>query len=273
MGTPPIALTIGGSDSAGRCGLQADLRTFAALEVHGATVVTIVTAQDTVSVRSAWPVPHDAVAAQLMAVLDDLDVAAAKTGMLGRVELVKLVAEIAAGGQLPSLVVDPVLVDGSGQALFSPEVVQAYLDHLLPRATAVTPNRDELALLTGRPLADLASVERACIDLAAKLNGPLVLATGGRLAGGPAIDIVAWKGDATHLTGQRHPTVNTAGSGDALSAALTAGLAHGLAPDIAAEAAKAFVSRALAGAARWRMGAGRGPLDHLDWAGSARARI
>src|SRR3977135_3547808 len=106
MGTPPVALTVGGSDSAGRCGLQADLRTFAALEVHGITVVTVVTAQDTVAVRSAWLVPLDGGAAQLTTVLADFDVAAAKTGMLGRAEVVGLVAEVAAAGRLPNLVVD-----------------------------------------------------------------------------------------------------------------------------------------------------------------------
>jgi hydroxymethylpyrimidine kinase/phosphomethylpyrimidine kinase len=193
--------------------------------------------------------------------------------MLGRAEVVELVADAAGDGRLPNLVVDPVLVDATGRALFGSDVVDAYLRHLLPRAAAVTPNRDELALLTGRTLDDLFSVERACVELAKRLNGPLVFASGGRMVGSEAIDVVAWKDSVNRLSGPRHATVNTAGSGDALSAAMTAGLAHGLAPDVAAEAAKAFVGRALAGAAGWNLGAGRGPLDQLDWAGAARAKI
>lgn len=145
--TPPVVLTIAGTDSGGAAGIAADLTTFAALGVHGACVVTAVTAQDTTGVRAIHPVPLDVVAAQLDAVLEDLDPVAVKTGMLGTAAVVRLVAERCAGR---ILVVDPVLVATSGAVLADAAVVQAYRDHLLPVATVSTPNEEEFIAL-GRP--------------------------------------------------------------------------------------------------------------------------
>ncbi|MFW6866904.1 hydroxymethylpyrimidine/phosphomethylpyrimidine kinase [Nocardioides sp. CPCC 206347] len=145
--TPPVVVTIAGTDSGGAAGIAADLTTFAALGVHGACVVTAVTAQDTTGVRAIHPVPLDVVAAQLDAVLEDLDPVAVKTGMLGTAEVVRLVAERCAGR---ILVVDPVLVATSGAVLADAAVVQAYRDHLLPVATVSTPNEEEFIAL-GRP--------------------------------------------------------------------------------------------------------------------------
>lgn len=145
--TPPVVVTIAGTDSSGGAGIAADLATFAALGVHGACVVTAVTAQDTTGVRAVHPVPHEVVAAQLDAVLEDLDPVAVKTGMLATPEVVRLVAERCADR---ILVVDPVLVATSGAVLAGDAVRQAYRDVLLPLATVATPNEDELVAL-GRP--------------------------------------------------------------------------------------------------------------------------
>jgi hydroxymethylpyrimidine/phosphomethylpyrimidine kinase len=264
--TPAVALTIGGSDSAGRCGVEADLRTFAALRVHGCCALSVVTAQDTQRVRAAWPLPVEAVVAQVEAVVADLDVDATKVGMLGRAELIEALAALATAGALPRLVVDPVLVSGAGEPLFPPDVVGALRRRLLPLASVVTPNRDELALLTSLPPArTTASLVYAARALADQVSVPLVLASGGRLDGAESVDVLVEADSVTLLTGPRVPTVNVAGTGDSLSAAVAAGLAVGLAPGAAVTAAKEFVERALAGAARWRLGRGRGPIDHLGW--------
>lgn len=145
--TPPVVLTVAATDSAGGAGIAADLATFAALGVHGACVVTAVTAQDTLGVRAIHPVPLEVVAAQLEAVLEDLPVAVVKTGMLGSADVVRLVAESCADRVL---VVDPVLAATTGTSFADDATVQAYRDHLLPVATVVTPNEDEHAAL-GRP--------------------------------------------------------------------------------------------------------------------------
>lgn len=153
---PPVVVTIAGTDSGGAAGIAADLTTFAALGVHGACVVTAVTAQDTLGVRAVHPVPLDVVAAQLDAVLEDLDPIAVKTGMLASAAVVRLVAERCAGR---ILVVDPVLVATSGAVLGDAEVVAAYRDVLLPVATVATPNEDEHEAL-GRPTGDRVLVTR-----------------------------------------------------------------------------------------------------------------
>jgi hydroxymethylpyrimidine/phosphomethylpyrimidine kinase len=146
---PPVALTIAGSDSGGGAGIQADLKAFAMHGVFGTSAVTALTAQNTVGVRAIEPVKSAFVAAQVEAVLDDLPVAAVKTGMLATPETVAAVADLAA--RLPALVVDPVLVSSSGDALFADGARRAYLDLLFPLATVVTPNSREAAALTGRP--------------------------------------------------------------------------------------------------------------------------
>src|SRR3954453_14798886 len=146
--TPPVALTVAGSDSGGGAGIQADLKTFAMHGVFGTSVVTALTAQTTVSVRATRPVEPDFVAEQLGAVLDDLPVRAVKTGMLATPEIVATVAGWAR--RLPNLVVDPVLVSSTGAALFDDRACDAYLDTLFPLATVVTPNAREAAVLTGR---------------------------------------------------------------------------------------------------------------------------
>lgn len=251
MTSPPVVLTIGGSDSGGCYGVQTDLRVLAARGIHAATVLTVVTAQNTVSLRSALPVPVELVEAQLEAVLDDLPVAAVKTGMLGRVEVVELVGRFAAQGRLPNLVVDPVLVDRHGRSLFDPAVVDTYRSVLLPHAAVTCPNEHELALL-----------DRNGGEALARRLGVPVVVTGGRTGGDEAVDVL-WDGtDPLVLRSPRIDTTNNAGSGDALSAHLAAGLAEGRSLRESLTDARARVLAALEGAAGWTLGAGPGPLDH-----------
>ncbi|WP_323791398.1 bifunctional hydroxymethylpyrimidine kinase/phosphomethylpyrimidine kinase [Nocardioides sp.] len=256
MRTPLVALSVAGTDSGGAAGLAADLTTFAALGAHGASAVTAVTAQDTTGVHRVVALAPDDVRAQVRAVLDDLPVAAAKTGMLGSAAVAGVVAD-ALAGRVP-LVVDPVLVATSGAALADEAVVAAYRDLLLPGADVVTPNRDEAATLTGLPW------ETAPESLALALHdlGPAVVLTGGDPGSGRCLDVVVRDGVVSVL---EHPTIatrNDHGTGCTFSAALAVGLARGLDLCAAVSRSQAFVSRALTSSAAWELGRGRGPVAH-----------
>jgi hydroxymethylpyrimidine kinase/phosphomethylpyrimidine kinase len=266
--TPRTALTIAGSDSGGGAGAQADLKTFAAHGVHGACALTAVTAQNTAEVRGVVALEPSFVRLQVETVLDDLDVRSTKTGMLANAGVVAEVAALAAEGRLPQLVVDPVLVTSSGHRLLEPDGVAAYLELLLPRATVVTPNLREAAVLGGTSVDELADVG-ARIEVAEKIRaaGPLwVVVKGGHLADS-ADDVVAGPDGTSVLEGARVATGNDHGTGCTLSAATAANLALGMSVPDALHAAKSFVTRALAGAAGWRLGSGHGPLDHFGWCG------
>jgi hydroxymethylpyrimidine/phosphomethylpyrimidine kinase len=259
--TPPVVLTIAGSDSGGGAGIQADLKTFAAQRCYGASVITAVTAQNTRGVTDVHQLPGSAVASQLEAVLDDLPVAAVKTGMLGTAEVADVVAARARAGDLPNLVVDPVLVSSTGHAL---GVVAAF-ERLLPYAVVATPNVAEASALVGRPVTTPAEMAQAAEELAA--GGPRhVVVTGGDLGDGDeAIDAMWTDGGVRFLRGPRVPTGNVHGSGCTFASAIAAQLALGLAVPKAVELAKSYVARALAGGASWRVGGGIGPLDHFEW--------
>ncbi|MGH9303400.1 MAG: bifunctional hydroxymethylpyrimidine kinase/phosphomethylpyrimidine kinase [Acidimicrobiales bacterium] len=264
--TPPVGLTIAGSDSGGGAGIAADLRTFAAHGVFGTLAVTAVTAQDTRRVRAVQAVSAEMVAAQIEAVCEDLSPKAAKTGMLASAEIVKTVTARAAGGALPPLVIDPVLVASSGDPLFEGGDVQDAYRDLLSLSCVVTPNLFEASLLVGREIKDLPSMEEAARELHG-LGARLVIVKGGHLKGKEAID-VAFDGRAVTLL--RAPwveTPNVHGTGCSFSAAICAELALGREPLEAALRAKAYVHRAISLAARWRLGAGHGPIDHLGAAG------
>lgn len=258
--TPPVALTIAGSDSGGGAGIAADLRTFAAHGVHGTLAVTAVTAQDTVRVRRAEAVAADLLADQIDVVLADLPVAAAKTGYLGSPANVDVVADRAA--RIPNLVVDPVLVAHDGTPIL--DAVDAYRQRLLPHAQVTTPNHHEAARLLGEPSLGPDDLGDAAASLRA-LGPTWVVVTGGSLTGADAVDVVAGPDGVRELRAPRVPTVNTHGSGCSFAAAIAARLAHGDDVDVAIDRAKAFVAGAVAGAAGWRLGAGRGPVDHLGW--------
>jgi hydroxymethylpyrimidine/phosphomethylpyrimidine kinase len=261
--TPPVALTIAGSDSGGGAGIQADLKMFAALGVFGTSAITAVTAQNTTGVRRVDIVAVEMVAAQIDAVMDDLAPAAAKTGMLAVAEIIDLVAERAESGQLPPLVVDPVMVASSGDRLLHESAEQAYLERLFPQATVVTPNLSEASVLIGEDVTSVAEMREAACALAER--GPnWVVVKGGHLAG-DAVDVVHEQatGRTFELHAPRVATANVHGTGCSFAAAITAGMASGLDVEPSIRAAKVTVTRAIEGAAEWRLGAGHGPIHHF----------
>lgn len=260
MLTPPVVLAVAGTDSGGAAGLAADLAAIGHLGCHAACAVTAVTAQDTTGVHAIHALPVDVVAEQVDAVLGDLPVAVVKTGMLGTLDAIRLVADRL--GHLP-VVVDPVLAATSGAVLGDGGVAAAYVDHLLPAALVTTPNLDEARTLAGR--------DAPAPELAARLAdlGCAVVLTGGPewRPGSPAATCTDWLcepgGTATAL---RHPAVATTadhGTGCTHASALAARIAHGDALEDAARAAAAYVSDRLADSSRWRLGRGRGPVSHL----------
>jgi len=254
-----IALTIAGSDSGGGAGLQADLRTFAAHRVHGASAVTAVTAQSSVGV-SAWVALDPAmVVAQLEAVATDMPVAATKTGMLGTRAVIEAVAGAAARLRLGPLVVDPVMVAKSGDRLLDEGAQRAYLERLFPLAALVTPNLAEVELLLGHPVEGPAAMRQAARALVG-LGAGAALVKGGRLAGQP-LDVFCDGGEPVDLPGTRVETAHTQGTGCTLSAAIAARLARGEPLLASVRGAKAWLTEALRGA--YPTGAGRGPVDHL----------
>ncbi len=274
MVQPVTALTIAGSDSGGGAGIQADLRTFSAFRVHGTSAITAITAQNTVGVFSVWNCEPALVTAQVNAVLEDFEVAAVKTGMLAQPATVEAVADLARNGVLANLVVDPVLVSTSGHSLMSEGGVVAYREALLPFATIVTPNLREAALLCGldvREITDLDDMVR--VGRAILTYGPsFVLVKGGHFAEGSitqrsAPDVLVTASDIVLFDAERIETVNDHGTGCSLSAAIAAGLGLGRSIPEATRDAKSFVLAALEGAASWKLGQGRGPIDHLGWNG------
>ncbi|MER7957446.1 bifunctional hydroxymethylpyrimidine kinase/phosphomethylpyrimidine kinase [Streptomyces sp. NPDC096030] len=255
--TPPLVLTVAGSDSGGGAGIQADLKTMLALGVHGMSVITAVTAQNSQGVRGAWELPEEAVRAQYRAVVDDIGVQAVKTGMLASAALVETVAELLAGTDAP-VVVDPVGVSKHGDPLLAASALDSVRTKLLPVATVATPNLDEVAQLTGVRVGSEADLREAAAAILA--YGPRwALIKGGHLDG-DAVDLLT-DGDEEHwLRAPRHDNRHTHGTGCTLASAVASGLAKGLAVPEAVREAKAYVTGAIA--AGFALGAGIGPVDH-----------
>jgi hydroxymethylpyrimidine/phosphomethylpyrimidine kinase len=267
--TPPVSLSIAGSDSGGGAGAQADLKTLAALRVHGTCALTAVTAQNTATVRGVVALEPEFVRQQVETVLDDFAVVSVKTGMLARAATVAVVADMARRGLLPRLVVDPVLVSSTGHRLLEPDGVVAYLQQLLPHALVVTPNLREAAVLGDVDVESLRPLE-ARVAVAERIRSTgarYVVVKGGHLSDS-ADDVVAGPDGVLVLPGERVETGNDHGTGCSLSAAIAAHLARGAAVPEAITQAKVFVARALAGGAAWRLGSGHGPLDHFGWSGA-----
>ena len=262
--TPPVALTIAGSDSGGGAGIQADLKTFAALGVFGTSAITAVTAQNTRGVVGFIALAPGFVDEQIGAVLDDLPVRATKTGMLASTEIVTAVTERAAAGELPNLVVDPVLVAASGDPLSLGGVAEAY-PKLFAHAAVITPNLREAALLLGRQLSTVDDMAGAAEELAGTGAGTVVV-KGGHLADSDeAVDVVWRDGAVDYLRAPWIDTANNHGTGCTFASAIAAGLATGLDVPDALTQAKQYVTKALAGGAAWRLGGGHGPLNHFEW--------
>lgn len=267
--TPTTALTIAGVDSSGGAGIHADLKTFYAHGLHGATAVAALTAQNTIGVQGVHVPPASFLTTQISSVLDDLDVRAVKTGMLATADCVRAVAAVAADGRLPNLVVDPVMVASTGARLLDEDSESAYIDALVPHATVLTPNRAEAGVLVGRDLRTTDDLAAAAQELA-RLGPEVVVITGGGRRpdgeGDQSLDVVADRtGRIRWLVAPCVDTANDHGTGCSFSAAVAARLALGDAVTDALDAAKAFVHRALTSAAGWRLGAGHGPIDHFGW--------
>lgn len=256
-GAPPNVLTVAGSDSGGGAGIQADLKTMLALGVHGMSVITAVTAQNSLGVQGAWELPVEAVRAQYRSVVDDIGVQAVKTGMLASAPLVEAVAELLAGTDAP-VVVDPVGVSKHGDPLLAASALDSVRQRLLPVATVATPNLDEVAQLTGVTVEDEADLRRAA---AAVLEyGPRwALVKGGHLAG-DAVDLLTDGTEEHWLRAPRHDNRHTHGTGCTLASAVAAGLGKGLAVPEAVREAKEYVTGAIA--AGFSLGDGIGPVDH-----------
>ena len=257
-----IALTIAGSDSGGGAGIQADLKTFSALGVYGASVITAVTAQNTRAVTAVEAVSPALIRAQIEAVFADLPPQAVKTGMLGDSQTICTVADSLAAVALPYLVIDPGMVANSGDKLLADAAIATLRERLIPLATLITPNLPEAGELLGRPVTTRDDMPQAAADLLA-LGCHAVLLKGGHLAGDASDDLLLTTGGATWLSAARHPGKNTHGTGCTLSAAITAGLARGLALVDAVHAAKDYIGAAIAAADRLHVGSGHGPLHHF----------
>ena len=258
--TVPVALTVAGSDSGGGAGIQADLKTFHQFGVFGTSVITAVTAQNTVGVRDWAALPVALVLAQIDAVADDLRPAAVKTGMLGWAEVAEVVAAGIERHALANYVLDPVMVATSGDRLLDRDAVQIVSRRLLPLATLVTPNLGEARVLVGEEVASVEQMERAALALL-KMGARAALVKGGHLEGGEVVDVLAVDGGVRRFSRPRLPTTSTHGTGCTLSAAVVAGLAHGRPLERAVADALDFVHRAIAAAPG--LGRGHGPLNHF----------
>ena len=257
----PVALTIAGSDSGGGAGIQADLKTFAALGVHGTSALTAITAQNTVDVTGILELPISLIRAQIDAVATDIGVDAAKTGMLSSAEIIE--AAVEAHG-IDLLVVDPVMVAKGGARLLRDDAVGVLRSRLLPLAAVLTPNIPEAEVLLGRSIATLDDRRAAARDLLAL--GPRAVIVKGGHAEGDAIDVY-WDGtELVELIATRIETANTHGSGCAFSAAIAARLAAGRAPIDAVRDAKQFITNAIEFALE--LGHGHGPVNPMFGAGS-----
>jgi hydroxymethylpyrimidine/phosphomethylpyrimidine kinase len=259
----PIAVTIAGSDSSGGAGIQADLKTFSALGVYGASVIAALTAQNTLGVQGVHDVPVDFIAQQMDSVFSDLAVNAVKIGMLSRAEAVETVVEGLDRYSQEQVVLDPVMVAKGGESLLEEDAVDALRTLLLPRALIITPNLAEAARLLE---VDVAEDEDKMADQAAALLdlGPrAVLLKGGHGTGAESADIFFDGGDPVRLAAARTQTANTHGTGCTLSSAIAAGLAHGFDLLRAVAHAKAYVSEAIAHADALVIGSGRGPVHHF----------
>jgi hydroxymethylpyrimidine/phosphomethylpyrimidine kinase len=258
-----IALTIAGSDSGGGAGIQADLKTFSALGVYGASVVTALTAQNTRGVQAIHDVPPAFVRAQIDSVMTDLKVGAVKIGMLSRAGVIRVVADGLERWSPMPCVLDPVMVATSGDRLLVPSAIASLMRHLVPRATVVTPNLHEAALMTGQPLARGEDDMRRQAEALLAAGSRAVLIKGGHGDGAESVDLLVTPRSTMRFAAPRVRTRNVHGTGCTLSSAIAAGLARGLALAEATDDAKRYVSAAIANAGRLSVGSGNGPAHHF----------
>jgi hydroxymethylpyrimidine/phosphomethylpyrimidine kinase len=257
----PIALTIAGSDSGGGAGIQADLKTFSALGVYGASVITALTAQNTKGVSAIHDVPADFVAAQIDAVFSDLDVAAVKIGMVSQSSVIAAIAAGLERWRPRAVVLDPVMIAASGDRLLAPDAIDVLKRVLIPHALVLTPNLPEAAALLDAPIATTESDMWEQGERLLALGPRAVLVKGGHADGAESVDLLIEPAAFTRLAADRIATENTHGTG---CTAIAAGLAKGLVLAEAVRVAKIYVTDALAAANRIKIGAGHGPVHHFQ---------
>src|SRR5712691_641109 len=259
----PIALTIAGSDSGGGAGIQADLKTFSALGVYGASVITALTAQNTRGVAAIHDVPAEFIVAQIDAVFSDLDVDAVKVGMVSQCTAIEAIAAGLERWRQRKVVLDPVMIATSGDKLLAPDAIDVLKRVLIPHALVVTPNLPEAAALLDAPIARTEAEMRAQGERLLALGARAVLVKGGHGSGAESVDLLIEPAACTRLAADRIATQNTHGTGCTLSSAIAAGLAKGLDLAEAARVAKAYVTAALGASSRIAIGSGHGPVHHF----------
>lgn len=257
-------LTIAGSDSGGGAGIQADLKTIAANGCYGLSVITALTAQNTLGVSGIHPVPLDFVTAQMDAVLSDIGADAVKIGMLFSPELIRTVAQGLVRHGVRTIVLDPVMIAQSGDCLLQDEAIDALKTELIPLATIITPNTPEASALLGREIATPEAVGEAARELMT-LGCANVLIKGGHLESGDSDDCLYLGAEdrAVILRGKRIPTRNNHGTGCTLSSAIASGLAKGQTVETAGRQAKDYITQAIEGGAEYTLGQGHGPVHHF----------
>ena len=260
--TPPRALTIAGSDSSGGAGIQADLKTFAALGVFGTSAITAVTAQNTLGVIAVADVPIEVISDQIEAVVTDIGIDAVKTGMLSSSDIVECVSETVIRLELAPLVIDPVMIATSGAQLLQDDAVKSIKDRLIPLATVITPNISEAEALTGIEVDTIEDMDLAGSELIAMGAGAAVV-KGGHLndGSGQINDVLVTRDGVRRFTSLRIDTTSNHGTGCTFASAVAAHLAHGLVLAEAVDAAQRYVWNAMANAAP--IGGGHGPLNHM----------
>lgn len=264
----PTALTVAGSDSGGCAGIQADLKTFSALGVFGASVITAVTAQNTVEVRAVEVLSPAIVRQQLEAVLDDIPVNALKTGMLPSPEAVEVVAEVIDRYALKCVVVDPVMVATSGARLAPSSVAAAFRQMLYPRISLITPNIPEAEALSGKAIRSEKDF-RGAAEVLLKQGCPAVLIKGGHLSSASSVDTLFRRDrEPVPFSSPRIATANLHGTGCTFSSAIAACMALGQEPETAIKSAKAYTSSAIRAGSKMTLGKGHGPVDHFFLTGS-----
>jgi hydroxymethylpyrimidine/phosphomethylpyrimidine kinase len=258
-----IAVTIAGSDSGGGAGIQADLKTFSALGVYGASVIAALTAQNTRGVSGIHDVPPDFITAQMDAVFADLDVGAVKIGMLSNAAVISAVAAGLAKYNVTKIVLDPVMVATSGDRLLDPAAIASLTRELFPRASVITPNLPEAAALIDAPVATHEAEMRAQAEQLLALGAKAVLIKGGHGSGAEAVDLLVDANGMKRFSAPRVDTKNTHGTGCTLSSAIAANLARGKSLEESIRAAKHYVTAAIKAADKLKIGHGHGPVHHF----------
>jgi len=260
--TVPVVLTVAGSDSGGCAGIQADLRTFSALRVHGTTAITAITAQNTCEVREVLPLPSTIIARQIEAVAEDLKPAAVKTGMVATPEVVFTIARKFRELQLPNIVVDPVMLSTSGSSLIHDDAIRVLVSNLIPLAETVTPNLAEAEILTGFRIRSIPEMKKAAARILEFGAATVVIKGGHSSDEKESIDVYFDGRDFRLLRSHRVETIHTHGGGCSFAAAIAAHLAKGAGIGVAVSRAKEFISRAIAHS--YPVGQGPGPIGHFS---------